>query len=219
MAVDCEDGTDPGREGRSAHYGEQGNHTARDAVACPSLTVWAPGVRHGEISAVSKEDFFSSFRLIAGGSGKVNHEQIKDVLFEAMGGLKPEPEAEADFLAFFDPSALVDSEQFEDALDEYNRKQTFRPAKQYVSSKKLLEDRMKHKRSDGHTFQKYHAPLTAMQEYGWGDPAKNIRAAAPPSGRMFYHRPSHMSYYAECIACYEEGRDMCAGPTMKAMEM
>ena len=47
----------------------------------------------------------------------------------------------------------------------------------------------------------------------------NIRKAQPPSGRMFYHRPSHMSYYAECMVCFEEGRDMCAGPTMKAMEL
>ncbi|KAJ1479234.1 hypothetical protein T484DRAFT_2884428 [Baffinella frigidus] len=175
--------------------------------------------RHGEISAVSKEDFFSSFRMIAGGTGKVNHEQIKDVLFEAMGGVKPEREAEEEFLAYFTGNDMVDIEQFEDALDEYNRKQSFRPAKQYVSSAKLREDKIKHKRADGDTFQKYHAPLTAMQEYGWGSAPANIRAAAPPSGRMFYHRPSHMSYYAECMACFEEGRDMCAGPTMKAMEM
>ena len=36
---------------------------------------------------------------------------------------------------------------------------------------------------------------------------------------MFAHRPSFMSYYAESMVCFEEGRDLCAGPTMKAMEL
>ena len=56
---------------------------------------------------MSKEDFFSSFRMIAGGTGTVNQEQIKDVLFEAMGGVKPEQEAELDFLAYFNASDIV----------------------------------------------------------------------------------------------------------------
>jgi len=37
----------------------------------------------------------------------VNQEQIKDVLFEAMGGVKPEQEAELDFLAYFNASDIV----------------------------------------------------------------------------------------------------------------
>jgi len=37
----------------------------------------------------------------------VNQEEIKDVLFEAMGGVKPEAEAESDFLASFNASDVV----------------------------------------------------------------------------------------------------------------
>jgi hypothetical protein len=52
-----------------------------------------------------------------------------------------------------------------------------------------------------------------------GQADQNIEKAMPPCGKMFAHRPSFMSYYAESMVCFEEGRDLCAGPTMKAMEL
>eukprot|EP00293_Proteomonas_sulcata_P008263 CAMPEP_0184309034 /NCGR_PEP_ID=MMETSP1049-20130417/17326_1 /TAXON_ID=77928 /ORGANISM="Proteomonas sulcata, Strain CCMP704" /LENGTH=193 /DNA_ID=CAMNT_0026621845 /DNA_START=78 /DNA_END=659 /DNA_ORIENTATION=+ len=175
--------------------------------------------RHHDISAISKEDFFIAFRLIAGGKGKVSQEQMKDVLFEAAGGKTIEPQQEAEFVARFDGMSEIDIEHFEDNLDDYNAQYVTRPAKQYISSSKLREDRIKHRRCEGGSHDKYHAPLTATQEYGWGNPVDNIKRSQPPSGKMFAHRPSFMSYYAESMVCYEEGRDLCAGPTMKAMEL
>lgn len=175
--------------------------------------------RHNEISAVSKDDFHAAFRMVAGGSGKINHEQVVEVLFEAMGGVRAEESAEQEFIkGFQDVSELIDIELFDDVLDSYNAKFKTRPAKQYVSSSKLLDDRMRHRRCEGASHEKYHAPLTCTQEFGWGDPVQNLKDCALPCERMFYHRPSHMSYYAEAMVCYDEGRDLCAGPTMKAME-
>uniref|UniRef100_A0A6T8MRD2 EF-hand domain-containing protein n=1 Tax=Hemiselmis andersenii TaxID=464988 RepID=A0A6T8MRD2_HEMAN len=175
--------------------------------------------KHSEISAVSKDDFFAAFRMVAGGSGTITHKEVVEVLFEAMGGVKADEAAEADFVAGFDAvEGDIDIELFEDVLDSYNLKFATRPAKQYVSSAKLRHDRMRHIRCDGGSHDKYHAPLTCGQEYGWGDPRQNIGDAELPCGKMFNHRPSFMSYYAESMVCYEEGRDLCAGPTMKSME-
>merc|ERR1712100_255640 len=175
--------------------------------------------RHHEISAVSKDDFFAAFRMVAGGEGTITPEQVKDVLYEAMGAPPHDGPELDEFLRGFEGMEKLDMETFEDVLDEYNTKHVTRPAKQYVSLQKLKDDRLKHRRCEGAAHEKMHAPITTQMELGWGHAPTNIRKAQPPSGRMFYHRPSHMSYYAECMVCFEEGRDMCAGPTMKAMEL
>ena len=157
--------------------------------------------------------------MVAGGSGKITHEQVLEVLFEAMGGVRADESQEQEFLKGFENvSAMIDIELFEDVLDAYNLRFPTRPAKQYVSSSKLQDDRLRHRRCEGASHDKYHAPLTCNQEFGWGDAVRNLEEAKLPCGRMFYHRPSNMSYYAECMVCYDEGRDLCAGPTMKAME-
>jgi len=173
--------------------------------------------RHQEISAISKEDFFVAFRMVAGGAGTITKDQIKDVMHEV--GAPTEGEDFDKFSSFFDNHDAFNLESFEDALDDFMANNPTKPAKQYVSSSKLKEDRLKHKRCEGSSAQKYHVPLTSSQEYGWGNPTDNIKRALPPCGKMFAHRPSHMSYYAECMICYEEGRDLSAGPTLKAMEL
>ena len=168
---------------------------------------------------MSKDDFFAAFRMIAGGKGTITQDQIRDVLYEAMGAPAHEgPELE-DFLNQFGGMGDINLESFEDALDEYNTKHSTRPAKQYVSVGKLKDDRIKHRRCEGASHEKMHAPVTTNQEYGWGKVDENLDKAVPPCGKMFAHRPSFMSYYAESMVCYEEGRDLCAGPTMKAMEL
>jgi hypothetical protein len=175
--------------------------------------------RHNEISAVSKDDFFSAFRMVAGGSGKIDKEQIGEVLSEALGGARPDPVMESEFMAgFVGIEGSIDIEVFENVLDSFNLKFSTRPAKQYISAAKLRDDRLRHRRSDGDSYNKFHAPVTTSQEYGWGDAKNNISKCELPCGKMFCHKPSFMSYYAESMVCYEEGRDLCAGPTMKAME-
>ena len=174
--------------------------------------------RHHDISAVSKDDFFAAFRMIAGGAGTITPDQVRDVLYEA--GAPPQEGPELDeFLHQFEGMDKINLENFEDALDEYNSRQSTRPAKQYVSVGKLKDDRIKHRRCEGATHEKMHAPITSNQEYGFGSATDNLEKAVPPCGKMFAHRPSFMSYYAESMVCYEEGRDLCAGPTMKAMEL
>jgi len=183
------------------------------------LTVYFSGCRHHEISAVGKDDFFAAFRMIAGGAGGITQDQVRDVLYEAMGAPPHEGPELDDFLALFEGMGNINMENFEDALDENNTKHAIRPAKQYVSVGKLKDDRVKHRRCEGASHEKMHAPVTSNQEYGWGKTDNNLEKAAPPCGKMFAHRPSFMSYYAESMVCYEEGRDLCAGPTMKAMEL
>ena len=157
--------------------------------------------------------------MIAGGNGAITQEQVKDVLFEAMGA-PPHEGAELDeFLGQFAGMDRIAMDSFEDALDEFNTRHATRPAKQYVSVGKLKDDRIKHRRCEGASHEKMHAPVTTNQEYGWGKVDQNLEKAVPPCGKMFAHRPSFMSYYAESMVCYEEGRDLCAGPTMKAMEL
>merc|ERR1719183_1320720 len=102
--------------------------------------------RHHEISAVSKDDFFAAFRMVAGGEGTITPEQVKDVLYEAMGA--PPHDGPV--------------------LDEYNTKHVTRPAKQYVSIQKLKDDRLKHRRCEGAAHEKMHAPITTQMELGWG---------------------------------------------------
>eukprot|EP00287_Rhodomonas_sp_CCMP768_P004575 CAMPEP_0196719166 /NCGR_PEP_ID=MMETSP1091-20130531/2223_1 /TAXON_ID=302021 /ORGANISM="Rhodomonas sp., Strain CCMP768" /LENGTH=195 /DNA_ID=CAMNT_0042060053 /DNA_START=16 /DNA_END=603 /DNA_ORIENTATION=+ len=174
--------------------------------------------KHGDISGVSKEDFFAAFRFIAGGKGTVTKEQIKDVLYEALGGTESDNNETEQFVKCFEEGEEYGIEQFEDILDAYNAEQLARPSKEYNSVGKLREDRVKHKRCTGHSHEKFHTPLTTSMEYGWGDPRDNFHRSRPPCGKMFAHRPSFMSYYAEAMVCFEEGRDLCAGPTMKAME-
>eukprot|EP00961_Rhodomonas_salina_P264251 3571607-Rhodomonas_salina.1 len=81
--------------------------------------------RHGDISGVSKEDFFAAFRFIAGGKGTVSKEQVtdapspviclatlsavltsllqvKDVLYEALGGTESDNGETDDFLKNFE---------------------------------------------------------------------------------------------------------------------
>ena len=174
--------------------------------------------RHNEIAAVSKDDFMSAFRMIAGGAGKITKEQVKDVIFEAMGRVQPDEDMETEFLSNFERNE-IDPEYFEDVLEEFRARFPTRPAKQYTSASKLKDDRIKHRRCDGSAFERFHTPVTTSQEYGWGDPKENFEKSVPPCGKMFAHRPSFMSYYAESMVCYEEGRDLCAGPTMKAMEL
>jgi len=175
--------------------------------------------RHNEISAVSKDDFFAAFRMVAGGSGKIDKSQVEEVLFEALGGMETDEAMKLEFISGFASIEVpIDIELFEDVLDAFNHRCSTRPAKQYVSAAKLREDRIRHRRCDGGSHDKYHAPLTVSQEYGWGDPKENFQNSEVPCGKMFCHRPSFMSYYAESMVCFEEGRDLCAGPTMKAME-
>jgi hypothetical protein len=174
--------------------------------------------RRNEIAAVSKDDFMSAFRMIAGGKGKIVKGQIQDVLFKAMGRVRPLEEVEQEFAGCFEKDE-IDPEYFEDVLESYKSRFPTRPAKQYVSASKLKDDRIKHRRCDGASSDKFHAPVTTSQEYGWGDTSENFAKSAPPCGKMFAHRPSFMSYYAESMVCFEEGRDLCAGPTMKAMEL
>ena len=157
--------------------------------------------------------------MIAGGEGAITQEQVKDVLYEAMGSPAEEGPELDDFLRYFEGMGRITLENFEDALDEYNTHHTTRPTKQYISVGKLKDDRIKHRRCEGASHEKMHAPVTSNQEYGWGRPDENLEKAQPPCGKMFAHRPSFMSYYAESMVCYEEGRDLCAGPTMKAMEL
>jgi len=168
---------------------------------------------------VSKDDFFAAFRMIAGGEGAITQEQVKDVLFEAMGAPPHEGPELDDFLSLFGGMSRITMDNFEDALEDFNTKHATRPAKQYVSVSKLKDDRIKHRRCEGASHEKMHAPVTTNQEYGWGRANDNLEKAVPPCGKMFAHRPSFMSYYAESMVCYEEGRDLCAGPTMKAMEL
>lgn len=174
--------------------------------------------RHGDISGVSKEDFFAAFRFIAGGKGTVSKEQVKDVLYEALGGTESDNGETDDFLKNFEEGTEYDIEKFEDILDAYNQVQLARPSKEYISVGKLREDRTKHKRCAGGSHEKYHTPLTTNMDYGWGDAQHNFQRSIPPCGKMFAHRPSFMSYYAEAMVCFEEGRDLCAGPTMRAMD-
>ncbi len=175
-------------------------------------------IRRNEIAAVSRDDFMSSFRMIAGGKGKIEKEQIPDVLFEAMGRVRLEEEIEQEFVTCFE-NDVIDPEYFEDVLESYKSRFPTRPAKQYTSAAKLRDDRVKHRRCDGSSSEKFHTPLISSQEYGWGDTSENFAKSVPPCGKMFAHRPSFMSYYAESMVCFEEGRDFCAGPTMKAMEL
>jgi hypothetical protein len=157
--------------------------------------------------------------MVAGGSGKIEKDQVSEVLVEALGGARPDPVMEAEFMSGFSGiEGKIDIEIFEDILDSFNEKFSTRPAKQYISAAKLRDDRIRHRRCDGGSYDKFHAPVTTNQEYGWGDPKDNIQRSELPCGRMFCHKPSFMSYYAESMVCYEEGRDLCAGPTMKAME-
>ena len=130
--------------------------------------------RHHEISAVSKDDFFAAFRMVAGGEGTITPEQVKDVLYEAMGApphdgpevsesrggecmtvklcqadVEPAAPQLDDFLRGFEGMEKLNMETFEDVLDEYNTKHVTRPAKQYVSIQKLKDDRLKHRRCEG----------------------------------------------------------------------
>lgn len=130
--------------------------------------------RHHEISAVSKDDFFAAFRMVAGGEGTITPEQVKDVLYEAMGApphdgpevselrggecmtvklcqadVEPAAPQLDEFLRGFEGMEKLDMETFEDVLDEYNTKHVTRPAKQYVSIQKLKDDRLKHRRCEG----------------------------------------------------------------------
>ena len=157
--------------------------------------------------------------MIAGGKGKIAKDQIQDVIFEAMGRVRPAEEMEQEFVSCFDREGDIGPEYFEDVLESYRSRFPTRPAKQYTSAAKLKDDRVKHRRCDGASSEKFHTPLTSSQEYGWGDTGENFAKSAPPCGKMFAHRPSFMSYYAESMVCFEEGRDFCAGPTMKAMEL
>ena len=175
--------------------------------------------RHHEISAVSKEDLFAAFRMIAAAEGTITQEQIRDVLYEAMGAPAHEGPELDEFLQLFNGMNRINMETFEDMLDEFNSRHSTRPAKQYISLGKLKDDRIKHRRCTGSSHEKMHAPITTNQEYGWGGVEQNLQKAVPPCGKMFAHRPSFMSYYAESMVCFEEGRDLCAGPTMKAMEL
>mmetsp|Transcript_89505 Transcript_89505/g.239347 ORF Transcript_89505/g.239347 Transcript_89505/m.239347 type:complete len:158 (+) Transcript_89505:204-677(+) len=157
--------------------------------------------------------------MIAGGRGKITKEQVSDVLFEAMGRVRAEEESEKEFLECFERGE-VDPEYFEDIIESYKaRYPSTKPSKQYISASKLRDDRVKHRRCDGSSSDKFVAPVTSSQEYGWGDAGENLVKATRPCGKMFAHRPSFMSYYAESMVCFEEGRDFCAGPTMKAMEL
>jgi hypothetical protein len=157
--------------------------------------------------------------MIAAAEGTITQEQIRDVLYEAMGAPAHEGPELDEFLQLFNGMNRINMETFEDMLDEFNSRHSTRPAKQYISLGKLKDDRIKHRRCTGSSHEKMHAPITTNQEYGWGGMEQNLQKAVPPCGKMFAHRPSFMSYYAESMVCFEEGRDLCAGPTMKAMEL
>jgi hypothetical protein len=75
----------------------------------------------------------------------------------------------------------------------------------------------RNRRMLGDPHEKFQAPMTSAQEIGWGG-REQIKRMIAPAGRMFYHRPSNMSFYGEAMFCYEEGKDFAAGPTLKAME-
>ena len=87
----------------------------------------------------------------------------------------------------------------------------------YRSFKALRHDVQRNKRMMGDPHEKFQAPMTSAQEIGWGG-REQIKRMIAPAGRMFYHRPSNMSFYGEAMFCYEEGKDFAAGPTLKAME-
>ena len=123
--------------------------------------------RHHEISAVSKNDMFAAFRMIAGGNGAITPDQVKDVLYEAMGALPHEGPELDEFLQAFQGMGKISADDFEDILDEYNTRHATRPAKQYISVGKLRDDRIKHRRCEGASHEKMHAPITTSQEYGW----------------------------------------------------
>ena len=107
----------------------------------------------------------SAFRMIAGGKGKIGKDQIQDVIFEAMGRVRPSEEMEQEFVSCFERET-IDPEYFEDVLESYRSRFPTRPAKQYTSAAKLRDDRVKHRRCDGTSSEKFHTPITSSQEYG-----------------------------------------------------
>jgi hypothetical protein len=191
--------------------------------------------KYDRIGAVPKPDFRQAFRMVAGAKGFLTVDDFGAVVGEALNGGFASPDEVEEFKALVDPTRAhhIGPDYFDELLDKMQRippphpptltpppppvTSDVKPCKEYTSIQELTDHRHRHHRMLADPHEKFRAPVTNNQIYGWGGRAplgRTLGTNAP----LFRHKPSYMSFYSETLAAYEDGRDFVAGPTMKALE-